>query len=83
MKEKLVYLRFVILGEGLKMGPKKVQAIHDWPTPVIVGKVRSFHGLARFYRKFIRNFSLVCNAMPKTMRGDKKDFKWTQGENKS
>ena len=36
-------------------------------------------GLASFYRKFIRNFSLVCNAMTETMRGDKKVFKWTHG----
>ena len=31
-----------------------------------------FNGLASFYRKFIRNFSVVGNAMTETMRGDKK-----------
>ena len=55
----------------------------EWPTPKNVGEVRSFHGLASFYRKFIRNFSSVCNAMTKTMRGDRKEFKWTHGADKS
>ena len=55
----------------------------DWPTPENLGEVRSFHGLASFYRKFIRNSSFFCNAMTETMRGDKKEFKWTRGADKS
>ena len=55
----------------------------EWPTLETVGEVRSFHGLASFYRKFIRNFNVVCNAMTKTIRGEKKDFKWTHGDDKS
>ena len=65
------------------MDPMKVRAILEWPTPKNVGKVRSFHGLASFYRNFIRNFSSICNAMIETMRGDKKEFKWTHGVDKS
>ena len=47
-----------------------------------MGEVRSFHGLAGFYRKFIINFSSICNAMTQIMRGDKKEFKWTHGADK-
>ena len=65
------------------MDLEKVKAILEWPTPENVGEVRSFHGLASFYRKFIKNFSVVCNAMTETMRGDKKEFKWTHGDDKS
>ena len=54
----------------------------EWPTPKNVGEVGSFHGLASFYRNFIRHLSAIGNAMTKTMRGDKKDFKWTHGEDK-
>ena len=83
MQEEIVYLGFVISADGLKMDPEKVKAILEWPTPENVSEVRSFHGLASFYRKFIRNFSSVCNAMTETMRGDKKEFKWTHGADNS
>ena len=70
--KELVYLGFVISAEGLKMDPKKVKAILEWPTLRSATKVRSFYGLASFYRKFIRGFSGICGLLTKTMRGDRK-----------
>ena len=72
MQEEIMYLGFVISADGLKMDPEKVKAILEWPTPKNVSEERSFHGLASFYRKFIENFNVVCNAMTEIMRGDKK-----------
>ena len=72
MQEEMVYLGFIISVDGLRMDPEKVKAILESPTPENVSEVRSFHILASFYRKFIKNFSIVCNAMTETMRGDKK-----------
>ena len=83
MQEEIVYLGFVISTNGLNIDLEKVKAILEWPTPKNVGKVRLSHGLDTFYRKFIENFSVLCNAMNKAMRGYKKDFIWIHRVHKS
>ena len=60
-----------------------MKAILEWPTPRSATEVRSFHGLATFYRKFIRSFSSICGPLTETMRGDRKEFNWTVGVDKS
>ena len=65
------------------MDLKKVKAILEWPTSRSATKVRSFYGLASFYRKFITGFSGICGPLTETMRGDRKEFKWTTGVDKN
>jgi hypothetical protein len=78
MKTKLIYLGFVISSNELKMHPKKVKEIKEWSSPRSIFDVRSFHGLASFYRKFIRNFSEISAQMMDAVKKINKYFKWIE-----
>ena len=71
VKTDLAYLGFVVSQGCLKMDPSKVESILNWPTPTL-GDFRSFHGLASFYRKFIRSFSHICTPILNTIKGIQK-----------
>nr|KYP67792.1 Transposon Ty3-I Gag-Pol polyprotein [Cajanus cajan] len=43
--------------------PEKIKAIQEWPTPKSVGDIRSIHGLASFYRRFVPNFSTLASSL--------------------
>jgi Reverse transcriptase (RNA-dependent DNA polymerase) len=71
-QRRVQFLGHVISAAGIEMDSDKVKAIQDWPVPKSVDDVRSFLGLAGYYRKFVKSFSeiaapiseLVKNAVP-------------------
>jgi hypothetical protein len=83
MKTELIYLGFLISSNELKMDPEKVKEIKELPSPRSMFEVRSFHGLASFYRKFIRYFSGICAPMMDTVKKRHKSFKWTEEAERS
>ena len=51
--------------------------VTSWESPTSVGEIRSFLGLARYYRRFIENFSKIAKPMTELLKKDTK-FKWTE-----
>ena len=66
-------LSLIIGPDGIKMDPKKVEAITAWPIPTKVKEVQSFLELANFYRCFVDNFSKVAKPLHKLTC---KDIEW-------
>jgi len=58
--EKVAFLEHIVSKEGISLDPQKIEAMMQWPKPRNVMKVRSFLGLAEYYRKFVRDFSQVA-----------------------
>jgi hypothetical protein len=56
--------------------PSKVQDVLSWNAPTSVSDIRSFLGLAGYYRRFIEGFSKISRPMTKLLEKDKK-FEWT------
>ena len=57
--------------------PDKIQTILDWETPKSAKDIRSFLGLAGYYRRFIENFSKIAKPMTDLLKKDKK-FEWSE-----
>ncbi|GJR83951.1 putative reverse transcriptase domain-containing protein [Tanacetum coccineum] len=54
--------------DGIIMDPSKVEAITKWPRPTTVTEVRSFLGLAGYYRRFVEGFSQLALPLTQLMR---------------
>ena len=70
------FLGHVISADGIYVDPHKVEAVANWGQPTTVTKVRSFLGLAGYYRRFIEGFSKIAGPLHCLTRKGVK-FEWT------
>ncbi|KAA3484278.1 DNA/RNA polymerases superfamily protein [Gossypium australe] len=71
------FLGHIVPGDGIRVDPSKISAIVEWKPPRNVSEVRSFLGLAGYYRRFMMGFSMIATPMMKLLHKDVK-FEWTK-----
>ena len=72
---KVKFLGHVVSASGVSVDPEKVEAVMSWERPKSVFEVRSFLGLAVYYRRFIEDFSRLMTPMTRLTRKEVK-FDW-------
>ena len=73
---KVTFLGHVVSERGVECDPDKVAAISDWPRPTNVSEVRTFCGLASYYRSFVEGFAHIARPLHELTRKNAV-FQWT------
>jgi hypothetical protein len=71
------FLGHTISHDGISVDPSKVQEVMDWKPPKSVHQIRSFLGLAGYYRRFIPDFSRIAKPMTELLKKGVK-FVWSE-----
>ncbi len=75
-KAELKFLGHIVGREGIKVDPRKVQAVKEWPEPTGPSPLRSFLGLANFFRRFIQGYSSLVAPLT-ALTSAKTPWNWT------
>ncbi|KAG8481084.1 hypothetical protein CXB51_025832 [Gossypium anomalum] len=73
---EVTFLGHMVSAEGIKVDPRKIEAIVEWKPPRSVTEIRSFLGLAGYYRRFVEGFSVLAAPLTKLIRKGA-PFVWT------
>jgi hypothetical protein len=66
--DSVKFLGHTISSEGVTVDPSKIQEVMDWKTPKSVHQIRSFLGLAGYYRCFVPDFSRIAKPMTELLK---------------
>ena len=75
-KQRVEYLGHVGTPEGISPNPDKVRVVQEYPTHTNLKELRSFLGLAYYYRRFVRGFSNIANHL-NALTNKNVPFAWT------
>jgi hypothetical protein len=75
--KEVSFLGYIITDGGIAVGPSKVRDVLNWSPPKNVPEIRSFLGLAGYYRRFIEGFSKIVKPLT-TLLEKGKEFKWDE-----
>jgi hypothetical protein len=77
--KKVPFLGHILSENGVSVDPSKLQEVMDWKTLITVLEVRSFLGLAGYYRRFIPDFSKIAKPMTSLLQKDQYALDLTRG----
>jgi hypothetical protein len=80
--DKVVFLGFVVSGQGVEVDEENIKVVRDWMPPQNVSQVRSFLGLAGFYQRFEKDFSTVAAPINELTKKEV-PFKWGESQQKA
>ncbi len=72
-----LFLGYIISADGVAMDEKKIISVLNWPTPKTTKDLQRFLGFANFYRRFIRNFSIIAAPLTSLLRVGKRYLVWS------
>ncbi|XP_052487972.1 uncharacterized protein LOC128041713 [Gossypium raimondii] len=64
---EVTFLGHVVSSAGIRVDPRKFEAVLEWKPSKTVSKIQSFLGLARYYRRFVEGFSLIAASLTKLL----------------
>ena len=71
------FLRHIVSKERIRVDPKKIQIVVEWKPPRNVTEVRSFLGLADYYKRFVKGFSMTAAPMTRLLQKNVK-YEWSE-----
>lgn len=82
LQEEIQYLGHVINREGVKPDPAKVECVQKFPQPKNAKDIKSFLGLAGYYRRFIPQFAKIAKPLNSLLKKDE-IFEWKTPQNEA